>query len=989
MKNLALPSFSRNRSRSSSNASTASLSVPSQHNPQPAVDFAIRVEQLRKLYTGRNGNDESVSYVPHDELRAYWTDVKVRELSQAYTPHLTIKYELVSQRCLRLFSVLVYTNRVQYFDAVQAKVSDEQLPLAEDNLPQPLKSPVFKDVLEDICQHQWIFCPLVLDYARLTDVELQVDHILPFHHVEKITEGDAAHIFKVKIHKSCNRLHPNDEIRGIRIRGDTPSDGVYVLKSYQDERYRRLFLNESKALTTLHHKAGNEHIVGYYGSFIQNGKFNLLLQFANAGSLLEYYRNPAVHPPKDPDAICQFWKSLLGILKGLHQVHQIRPKNDDLGEFRGIHEDIKPDNILLNRTTTSKSVYDFTPLLTDFGHSHFRVPKEAEDQMGLDLEGNQTYGAPEVSKHAGYLRKLPSQIPTAADIWSMGCLMSDAAAWVVLGRDGREDYRRLREEVGSKVKNFEDEGHYDCFHDATNRSEAVDKMHARIRQACHPEDTVTPQLLDVVQNHMLVKDWKRRWTANEVYEWSYRTIWKSEGKMSGKLKELTTVVQTNVESVAKRMYKSATPHGKTGEAKEDSQQPEVVPGTAGTSRPPVAEPDDEHHQQTPPIKLSASPNMPPGPGSGLHTALSRLPDDLSPSGESHVPGFLSPTSETSSLLSPHTEPEPGGNYIPRPPSPALSVSSTYHPVRDVNDLVRSNLSLEEAKTWRSDWKNYRQLHPDRHRLIRELQHTLKGRDHIFFVDDSRTMKAHASEIEEALETLAYIVKPRDGKDASGSVSLAIGTTSSSASAKKQKTLHTNSSQTSKLVDILKEQCAYERIETVIEDVLSDFIDKEIMPRLPPDDHHRDSLSAEVMGKSSGSPVQRSTSTSRKRTSSHSTPNINPISVIVFTNGQWGDGKAGAGVDHVIKRLTDQLKVRELKRTQVVIQFLRFGDDEDGIRHLEYLAGLGRESSDEYKGYSIVDTQPITGSVCSMLIGSIGNSHITGRILKETAQTTSS
>lgn len=234
--------------------------------------------------------------------------------------------------------------------------------------------------------------------------------------------------------------------------------------------------------------------------------------------------------------------------------------------------------------------------------------------------------------------------------------------------------------------------------------------------------------------------------------------------------------------------------------------------------------------------------------------------------------------------------------------------------------------------------------------MRELQYTLGGRDHIFLVDDSRNMKIHAPEIEEALEALAYIVKPRDGKDSSRTVSLAIGTTTASpAKGKKQKALWTNSSHTTKLVDILKEQCRYERIESVIEDALSDFMDDEIMPRLPPKDHHRGSLSAEAAGKSPGSVLQRSASASRKRASSHSTPNTSPISLIIFTNGQWGEGKVGGGVDVAIKRLTDQLEERELKRTQVMVQFLRFGDDESGIRNLEFLAGLGRDSSDEYKG----------------------------------------
>ncbi|KAM7219499.1 hypothetical protein V8F06_005054 [Rhypophila decipiens] len=959
MQSLELPNPFRSRSRSSSNASTANLSLSSQNNPQPSLEFTRRIEEIRREHTGRDGNNQLKSYVPEDELRAYWTDTRVRELSQSYVPLLIIKHEVVAQRCLRLFSALVYTNRVQFFDTLQSKISDEQLPLVQDNLPQSLRSPVFKEVLDDLYEHQWIFCPMILDYARLTDLELQPDHILPFQHIQEITQGDAAHIFKVKIDKSCNRLHPRDKIRGTPLRGEAPADGIYVLKSYHGERYRRLFLNDAKALTTLHQKTGNENIVGYYGSFIQNDKFNLLLQFANAGSLLDYYHNPQLaSPPTSQEEIRQFWRSLLSVLKGLHQVHQIKPKSDESGEYRGIHEDIKPDNILLTKGGTSKSAYDFTPLLTDFGHSHFRVAKELEeeeDDMGVDRQGNQTYGAPEASKHADYLLRLPNQIPTAADIWSMGCVVSDAAAWLVFGPKGREEYRKLREEFGSQVENFEDPGHYDCFHDAVGRSQAVDKMHTHIREACHPQDTITPQLLDLVQEHMLVWDWKQRLPANSVFERCRKEVQDepsldtttsepSPSRNAPELKDDPVMSQRPAAASRSRPKLTSFRWTSKGKDKETSTQSggtldEIVTDTS-TSQ----DLEEQTHQSPPPIEVSPSPTVPPRPAPHLR---------------SHSDGgALSPLSDNTELAL---------FEISRPSSPAHA--SSVQPVRGVDELAKLDLSLEEATKWRNDWKNYGQLHPEQHRIIKDLQVTLKGRDHIFFIDDSRTMKPHSSEIETALETLAYIVKP---KDSSGSVSVAIGSTSTT-SGNRPRMLHTNSSQTRRLVDIVREKCTYERFETVIEDVFSDLIDKEIIPRLPLESYPRDAL-AEATGKSSGSApnLQRSASSASRRSGSRSTSNANPISVIVLTNGQWGDGKAGSGIDGAIRRLTHQLKERELKRTQVMIQFLRFGNDENGIRHLDYLGRLGREDTDEDRGYSIVDTQPVTGNLCSMLIGSIAS-----------------
>ena len=105
--------------------------------------------------------------------------------------------------------------------------------------------------------------------------------------------------------------------------------------------------------------------------------------------MLDYYRD--IPPPLNLKDRKQFWWSLLGVLKGLHYVHQVSPNTDEFGEYRGIHEDIKPDNIILKRGS-SGSPYDFCPVLVDFGHSHFRVADSEGDQMGVDREGNQTYG---------------------------------------------------------------------------------------------------------------------------------------------------------------------------------------------------------------------------------------------------------------------------------------------------------------------------------------------------------------------------------------------------------------------------------------------------------------------------------------------------------------------------------------------------------------------------------------------------------------------
>lgn len=57
-----------------------------------------------------------------------------------------------------------------------------------------------------------------------------------------------------------------------------------------------------------------------------------------------------------------------------------------------IHQDIKPDNILLS-LQGQDSPYTFAPVLADFGHSDFRVVRaDDNDDLGIDRYGNQIYG---------------------------------------------------------------------------------------------------------------------------------------------------------------------------------------------------------------------------------------------------------------------------------------------------------------------------------------------------------------------------------------------------------------------------------------------------------------------------------------------------------------------------------------------------------------------------------------------------------------------
>jgi len=103
------------------------------------------------------------------------------------------------------------------------------------------------------------------------------------------------------------------------------------LKRYSGERYLKHYRHEAGVLTTLQARK-QKNIVGFYGSFTQNGTFNLILQYADGGNLLDFFQRTA--RPTDPDSIGQFWKSIFPIFQGLHRLHQTKLA-DESGEYRG------------------------------------------------------------------------------------------------------------------------------------------------------------------------------------------------------------------------------------------------------------------------------------------------------------------------------------------------------------------------------------------------------------------------------------------------------------------------------------------------------------------------------------------------------------------------------------------------------------------------------------------------------------------------------
>lgn len=134
-------------------------------------------------------------------------------------------------------------------------------------------------------------------------------------------------------------------------------------------------------------------------------------------------------------------------------------------------------------------------------------------------------GAPEC-----YFPNAETPHPRSIDMWSFGCVLSEAATWMALGRSGVLQYSVLRENAISALigqgsshlaqKKTKDRGLMkgDYFHDGKNPLQEVHEWHKYLRMMLRPTDLITAQILKLIDDGLLVGDPQKRLSAETLCE---------------------------------------------------------------------------------------------------------------------------------------------------------------------------------------------------------------------------------------------------------------------------------------------------------------------------------------------------------------------------------------------------------------------------------------------------------------------------------------
>ncbi|KAF2687076.1 kinase-like protein [Lentithecium fluviatile CBS 122367] len=910
--------------------------LPLAPSPTYVDDFLKYINSAEVLAIDPSSPQERRAFVPEDDLHGYLSESTIRRLLSCYNLSAT---ECTSIRgdYLIVFTILIYIGKGIHIAQFLAheRLSDRFLPLLNDHdLPHGCK-----DFFDRFYEAQWRFCAQRLRIGRLNDTQLDDRRIIPILESEALHEGPDSCTYKVKVHPSYNQLLE-------KIEPDATTTDTFVLKTCpaRNDHHHYDEVQAYKDMRTEHDVMSN--MVRFFGSWKQGHTYYMLLEYADGGTLESFLQDTA--PPTKREHIIMFWERMFDLIKLIARIHKHPNPNRRHEYLQGIHHDIKPPNILVSRKRNPASKYDVIFKLADFGMADFVHPGHKEGELQRrDMNGTQMYSAPECYRNetnSTSMHMIREGAPSK-DIWSTGCVFSEAAVWSVLGKDGLHEYHDERTAATDKLPGFRSTADSGCFHDGEKLLEAVIDMHRRLRQERRRTDPLIDDIVNIVED--MLEDSGKRPDAQRVYErFSNRVL---------------PNAKANAEFSTNQSNRSQWPPAFR------------VPSDTASGRPLPPELPPEHsalgitYDPTTPQSMGFSPVLPIDNGLSFHPPL--LPTFNGDRRPYSTPGptlkYRAHANQGSEALEPLGDALPNGSpphsCLTRPmsyPCPG-NIETTQYPSRKpkangATSLLGSltipkeslNRSASKSPTLSSEpskshapreefpeatidqveaWMNDTKQNPSTASL-RGLEYLkrLNGRDHIFLFDDSSSMKSHWKESTRTFETLAYLVKT---KDPDGMEIRFTSDPSLKHHHKDRKPLirYLNKTTPSGVWDI----------GCTLGEILREY---------------NWAFSDEQKGLSS---LWR-----KKRKQKWG------VNIYVFTNGVWAEGQNW--LSDVVDSIKTLLK-KGVQPRQIGIQFIQFGEDLEGTERLRI---LDDELQEHGVPKDIVDTERHNGNVFKMLLGSM-------------------
>lgn len=315
--------------------------------PQAELRRFLAARRVQGLRFGNSSRAET--FIPKDELLQFLgSPGKLEALLESACHKRFTRADIAAvEDRLLILSILVLIDRGDLIDYC-IKVPS----LIDARLPFEVPPPSFsKDLFQRFDEEQWAFCAYEFKDGP-SDVQILNDTIFPISQREEKGAGRTSTTWLVKIHPwycfCANNSDDDGEVSAnctvslldcplILLTLHQPIDDrcthEYIIKTYDGKTWlsETSYRSELNAFETLRvNEDAGKYIVKFYGSFTQDRSHNVILEYADQGTLADYYEN--VESPREENDTTDFWERLFNLAKALRQIH-------DVGHLHGEHDD--------------------------------------------------------------------------------------------------------------------------------------------------------------------------------------------------------------------------------------------------------------------------------------------------------------------------------------------------------------------------------------------------------------------------------------------------------------------------------------------------------------------------------------------------------------------------------------------------------------------------------------------------------------------------
>lgn len=277
-------------------------------------------------------SDATYRYIPMSVLKKDFSKPRIQHLldvlflgSEKVAPDAGI----ILKEYLRPFLILVLIAHGRQISRFVKHDSLKDVCLPFLALPHGLQES--STWFSSFCENQWQFYPVRFSYNM--DRHLSSKHILPLRYGRMLGGRGSAITHKIRIDTEFNDLQSSVSREMVRhallvlnaslIAWQNTLErnrDVFVIKSYQTYKAQECYETECDGFRKLRHNSKPPaNIIAFYGNFMRGTSHNILLEYADRGTLQDYIMN--VQPPVQREQIQEFWQNVSGLFNGLAIIH--------------------------------------------------------------------------------------------------------------------------------------------------------------------------------------------------------------------------------------------------------------------------------------------------------------------------------------------------------------------------------------------------------------------------------------------------------------------------------------------------------------------------------------------------------------------------------------------------------------------------------------------------------------------------------------------